>query len=119
LVIIAFKAAIGFAQYQQRLMAQDMSVDGQTILTFVLIGVVGSVVGKAVNSRIDQPKLKTVFASFLVVLGAFIVLTEGRKLISAKTSQSVVETATSSTDTKLVLTHDASDSLLATQAPRR
>jgi hypothetical protein len=54
LVIIALKAAVGFAKYQQYLMAHDMSVDGQTVLIFVLIGVMGSLVGKSINARMNQ-----------------------------------------------------------------
>ncbi len=82
LVIIAAKSAVGFAKYQTYLMAHEMSVDFRTIALFTAVGVVGSIVGRAINQRLDQRTLKRVFASFLVLLGGFIVLSEGRKLMS-------------------------------------
>ena len=82
LVIIAFKAAVGFAKYQQYLMSHEMSVDGQTILIFVVIGVVGSLIGKSLNARMNQKMLKKVFAVFLVLLGGFVIFSEGSKLVS-------------------------------------
>jgi len=80
LVIIALKAAIGFLKYQQLLVADDMSVDGQTILVFVLMGVVGGLIGKAVNARMNQRVLRNVFAVFLILLGGFVIVHEGIKL---------------------------------------
>lgn len=82
LVIIAFKAAIGFAKYQHYLMSHEMSVNAQTIVIFVLIGVVGSLIGKSPNARMNQRMLKQVFAVFLVLLGGSVVVIEGRKLVS-------------------------------------
>lgn len=93
LIIIALKSAIGFAKYQQYLISHDMSVDGQTVAMFVLIGVVGSLVGKSINSRLNQAVLKRVFAVFLIVLGGFVIVREGRNL--APTSE--VASGTSNT----------------------
>ncbi len=76
LVIIALNAAIGFAKYQQYLMAHDMAVDVQTVIVFVSVGVVGSFIGRYFNTRMDQRLLKRVFAVFLVLLGGFVVLKE-------------------------------------------
>lgn len=112
LVIIALKAAIGFAKYQQYLMAQDMSVDAQTVLIFVLIGVVGSLFGKSVNARMNQQLLKRVFAVFLILLGGFVILHEGAKLASPSSEQS---SAASITEVRS-LTIEAS---LETQPRRR
>lgn len=81
LVIIAAKAAVGFAKYQQYLLAHDLSVDVRTILTFVLIGAVGSLIGKLVNARLNQGILKKVFAVFLIVLGGFVIVNEAAKLV--------------------------------------
>lgn len=83
LAITALKAAVGFAKYQQHLMAQDMSVSAQTVLIFVLVGAVGSVVGRYVNSHMNQRLLKKVFAGFLVLLGGFVIVHEGSKLVLA------------------------------------
>ncbi len=92
LVIIAFKAAVGFAKYQQYLMSHEMSVDSQTILIFVLIGVVGSLIGKWLNACMNQRMLKKVFAVFLVILGGFVIINEGIKIVSPSAVAPVVHT---------------------------
>lgn len=88
LVIIVLKAAIGFAKYQQHLLAHDMSVDPQTVLIFVAIGVVGSLIGKSVNAHMNQRLLKKVFAMFLFLLGGFVMVNEVRKLTSSPAEHS-------------------------------
>jgi len=93
LVIIAFKAVVGFAKYQQYLLSHDMSVDGQTILIFVLIGVAGSLIGKSINARMNQGLLKKVFAVFLVLLGGFVIVNEGVKLVSSPVEAPAIETS--------------------------
>lgn len=97
LVIIAMKSAIGFAKYQQYLMAHDMSVDIQTVAIFVAIGVVGSLVGKSINARFNQRVLKQVFAVFLILLGGFVIVREGSRLFSPEhtTAASTVQHSTS------------------------
>ncbi|QDT12682.1 sulfite exporter TauE/SafE family protein [Planctomycetes bacterium K23_9] len=80
LVIIAAKSAIGFAKYEHYLLAHDSTVNSQTILVFVLIGVVGSLVGRAINTHMNQRKLKLVFAVFLILLGGFVIIREGSKV---------------------------------------
>lgn len=92
LVIIGFKAAIGFAKYQQYLMDHDSSVDGQTVLVFVLIGVVGSLIGKSLNARMNQRLLKKVFAIFLVLLGGFVIVSEGSELVRPSAQQPATDT---------------------------
>lgn len=111
LVIIALKAAVGFAKYQQYLVTHDMSVDGQTILIFVLIGIVGSLIGKSVNARMNQQLLKRVFAIFLILLGGFVIVKEGSKLLS--TSKAVSSASPSETYS------DMSEASLETQLKRR
>lgn len=81
LIIIAMKAGIGFAKYEQYLLAHETSVNWQTILVFTLIGVVGSFAGGLINARMNQLVLKQVFAVFLVLLGGFVILHEGSKLL--------------------------------------
>jgi len=94
LVIIAMKAAIGFTKYQQYLLAHEMSVDGQTILVFVLIGIVGSLIGKSLNARMNQRMLKKVFAVFLILLGGFVIVHEGSKLAFSPSDQPSTELST-------------------------
>lgn len=80
LVIIAAKSAIGFAKYEQFLLSHDSTVNVQTILIFVLIGVFGSLFGRAINSRLNQRMLRNVFAGFLLLLGGFVIVREGGKV---------------------------------------
>lgn len=87
LVIITFNSAIGFAKYQNFLMAHDMSVDFQTVGIFVLTGVVGSLIGRSLNSRLNQKTLRQVFAVFLIMLGSFVMIREGSKIITKNTDQ--------------------------------
>jgi len=81
LVIIVINATVGFARYEHYLIAHQASVNWQTILVFTLIGVVGSVLGHKLNARLNQQVLKTVFAGFLVLLGSFVIIHEGSKLM--------------------------------------
>ncbi|MFK8112079.1 MAG: sulfite exporter TauE/SafE family protein [Rubripirellula sp.] len=101
LVIIVLKAAIGFAKYQQYLVANEMSVDGQIILIFVLTGVVGSMIGKSLNSQLNQRMLKQSFAVFLVLLGGFVIVSEGRKFVSPSAAISSLNHAASSRSKEL------------------
>ena len=79
LVIIALNAAIGFAKYEHYLLGHHLVIDRQTIIAFALIGMVGSFIGKAINARLNQQRLKRVFAIFLIVLGGFVMIHEGIK----------------------------------------
>lgn len=81
LVIIAAKSAVGFAKYQQDLLAQNLSVDFRTVLIFAVLGIAGSFLGRAINRRLDQQLLRRAFAAFLVLLGGFIVIREGSRLL--------------------------------------
>lgn len=105
LVIIALKSAIGFAKYQQYLVAHDMSVDAQTVLIFVLIGVVGSLIGKSINARLNQRVLKQAFAVFLILIGGFVIIREGGKLVSPVSAESTAtQTTMTAGDSPVVLT---------------
>ena len=81
LVIVAFKAAVGFAKYEQYLLSHNSTVDLKTIVVFVVIGICGSLIGRRVNAVLDQRMLKRVFAAFLVLLGGFVIVNEGGKLM--------------------------------------
>jgi hypothetical protein len=83
LVIIAAKSAVGFAKYQHYLVHHDLTVDVQTIVIFAVIGICGSLIGRAINQRLNQQALKRVFAVFLILLGGFVIVREGSKLFAA------------------------------------
>lgn len=87
LVIIAAKAAVGFLKYEHYLLTHEMSVDARAIAIFVVIGIVGSLIGKSINARLNQQVLRRVFAVFLVLLGAFVMVREGSKLVPSQPSQ--------------------------------
>jgi len=80
LVIIVLKSAVGFLKYQHYLLLHDMSVDTQTLVLFTGIGVVGSLVGRSMNSRMNQTWLKRSFAAFLILLGGWVIIHEGSKI---------------------------------------
>lgn len=82
LVIIAIKSAVGFAKYEQYLLAHDMSVDVSTIFIFTMLGVLGSLIGRSLNTRLNQQTLRRVFAGFLIILGGFVIVNEGKKLMA-------------------------------------
>jgi uncharacterized membrane protein YfcA len=113
LVIIAFKAAIGFAKYQQYLVDHQMSVDVPTILLFVLVGIVGSLIGKSLNAHMNQHLLKRVFAVALIVLGGFVIINEGSKLVWRPTDLPVAEAS------KLDVTEDTNRLSLTTHSSWR
>ncbi len=77
LVIIVVKSATGFVKYQHYLLDHAMTVDWATIAIFGVIGVLGSIVGRQINTRLNQRVLQQVFALFLVAVGTFVVIREG------------------------------------------
>ncbi|MCB9856147.1 MAG: sulfite exporter TauE/SafE family protein [Phycisphaerales bacterium] len=84
LVIIALNSSSGFWKYLHVLDEIQMSVDWHTIGLFIVIGAVGSLVGKAMNDRINQAALQRGFAIFLVLMAAFILAKESVKLVSPR-----------------------------------
>lgn len=96
LVIIAINAAVGFAKYEHYLLAHDLNVDWRTIALFATLGVVGSLIGRTINARLNQVVLKRVFAVFLIVLGGFVIVHEGSKLLHATSARAVARSDVSS-----------------------
>lgn len=82
LVIIAAKSSIGFWKYQHDLTQLNLSVDFNTIAIFASIGILGSVVGRLINTHLNQAKLQTLFAIFLIAIGSFVIAKEGHKLVN-------------------------------------
>ena len=95
LVIIAIKAAVGFAKYEHYLLMHNATADVRTILVFVAVGVVGSILGRRMNAVLDQRRLKQVFAAFLIVLGSLLMLHEGSKLRQASATEHTIHWQTS------------------------
>lgn len=83
LVIIAMKSVVGFAKYQHYLIGQQLAVDWQTIGLFTAIGLAGCFAGQRLNARLNQRALKQVFAVFLILIGALVIVKESGKLFNA------------------------------------
>jgi len=89
LVIIAAKSAIGFWKYQHDLIQLNLSVDPNTIAIFASIGILGSLVGRLINAQLNQAKLQTLFAIFLIAIGSFVIAKEGHKLVNQVNSSTL------------------------------
>lgn len=76
LVIISMNAAIGFVKYLQVLSDLGGRVDWTTIGIFAVVGIIGSLIGKSLNTRINQAALQRGFAVFLVVMALFVIARE-------------------------------------------
>lgn len=82
LVIIALNSGAGFWKYLSVLDGLEVGVDWGTIGLFVLLGVVGSFAGNALNTKLNQRALQRGFAIFLVVMAGFIVFKETASLLA-------------------------------------
>jgi len=83
LLIVAAKSAAGFWKYTDVLADLGQQVDWSLIGLFLVVGVLGSMVGNAVGQRLPQAQLKRVFAIFLLVMGTAILLREGPRALAA------------------------------------
>lgn len=72
LLIIALKSFSGFYKYLDVLDELTIAVNWEIIYIFSLIGAVGSLIGKAIGSKISNERLQRIFAIFLVVMGGYI-----------------------------------------------
>ncbi len=82
LVIIALNSSIGFAKYWQVLRSADIAIDWQSIICFVTIGAVGSMIGNWFNSYLPQRTLRNILATVLACITIFIIWNEAPKLWS-------------------------------------
>jgi len=81
LVIIALKSATGFWKYLNVLEDTGSRVDWGTMAAFAVVGSLGSLGGKLVNTRLDANALRRGFAGFLLVMALFILVREGTALL--------------------------------------
>lgn len=82
LLIIAAKSFVGFFKYLGVLGEQGLSVDWPLILMFTAIGVAGSLLGARLGQRVAGEQLRRGFAAFLVVMGAYVLVTNVPKVLS-------------------------------------
>lgn len=92
LVIIALNSSSGFWKYLNVLDGIQLSVDWNTIGLFIVVGAVGSLVGKAMNDRINQAALQRGFAIFLMLMAGFILTKESVKLLSPPAASGALST---------------------------
>ncbi len=76
LVIIAMNAATGLVRHHHVLTDAGASPAWGVMGVFVVLGIVGSYVGRAVQSKVNQRALQRGFAVFLVAMAAFILIKE-------------------------------------------
>lgn len=81
LVIIALKSFTGFAKYFNVLAEMGKAVDWFTISWFIVLGILGSLVGKQLSTKLEQRTLTRVFAVFLVLMSGFVLSQEVPKLL--------------------------------------
>ena len=74
LVIIALKSYSGFVKYLDVLDSQGLVLDWPVLATVTALGVVGSLAGARIASRMPQNRLKKGFGLFLIVTGGYILL---------------------------------------------
>ncbi len=72
LAIIALKSFVGFFAYMRVLQDLQLHLDWTVIFLFTLVGVGGSFLGGRLSERVPQRALRRLFATFLVVVGTFI-----------------------------------------------
>jgi uncharacterized membrane protein YfcA len=82
LAVIAMKSFTGFYKYLDVLESLGAAIDWPTVATFVLLGIVGSLVGHTIATRLNQSVLRKAFAVFLLGMGLFVLGKEGPKLLS-------------------------------------
>ena len=74
LFIIALKSSSGFYKYLQVLEQQNLTLDWQIIGFVTAVGIVGSLMGNMVSTRLPQAKLKRYFAYFLFPMAGWILV---------------------------------------------
>lgn len=94
LLVIAMKSAAGFWKYLDVLDSLELGVDLATIVTFIGIGIVGSMLGQRLNSGLDPRRLARAFALFLVVMTLFIL---GKETLSRVVGTASAQDGTPST----------------------
>lgn len=73
LCIIVLNTFTGFHKYISVLDQRHLSLDWSVLGVIAAIGIVGSLIGNVVGTRVPQARLKRVFGVFLIVMGAYII----------------------------------------------
>jgi uncharacterized membrane protein YfcA len=81
LAIIALNAFTGFVKYLDVLEGESLELDWKTLLTIAAVGILGSYAGNRLGRRLPQAVLRRVFGGFLVLMGIFIAVEVGPRLL--------------------------------------
>jgi hypothetical protein len=81
LAVIALNAFTGFARYLRVLESQSLELDWPVLLAVAGVGIVGSFAGHRLGRRLPQATLRKAFGVFLVVMGLFIAVDVGPRLL--------------------------------------
>ncbi len=82
LAIIALNCASGFVKAQAELarLPEGGAIDAHTTLVFMGLGVAGTLIGGSIGARINQARLRKVFAVFLLAMAGYILWRESPRL---------------------------------------
>lgn len=81
LAIIALNAFTGFVKYIEVLESQSLELDWKTLLAIAAVGIVGSYAGNRLGRHLPQSVLRRMFGAFLVLMGIFIAVEVGPRLL--------------------------------------
>jgi uncharacterized protein len=81
LAVIALNSFTGFGKYLHVLEAKGIELDWHTLLLVAAIGVIGSLAGNRLGRRLPQSSLRRLFGIFLVVMGLFVAMDAGPRLL--------------------------------------
>jgi uncharacterized membrane protein YfcA len=81
LAVIALNSFTGFLKYVGVLQQQSLELDWRVLLTVAGVGVLGSFAGHRLGRRLPQATLRRLFGVFLVVMGIFIAVDAGPRLL--------------------------------------
>ena len=81
LAVIALNSFTGFLKYLGVLQQQSLELDWRVLLAVAGIGMIGSFAGHRLGRRLPQATLRRLFGVFLVVMGLFIAVDAGPRLL--------------------------------------
>ena len=82
LIIIAMNTATGLIKHHRVLSDAENAINWSVIIVFIAVGAAGSLVGRSIQSRINQRVLQQAFAVFLVAMSLFIIARETLRLVA-------------------------------------
>jgi uncharacterized membrane protein YfcA len=81
LAVIGLNAFTGFAKYLGVLERQSLELDWPVLIAVAGVGILGSFLGHRLGRRLPQATLRKAFGAFLVVMGLFIAVDAGPRLL--------------------------------------